>query len=293
MKKIILSIFAVLGIALSASAATTSVWSGNYEFSAEGDGWQEVAAEQFANLQLGDKIIVTVSEITNPDGWAQINLAGKDPWTTVPGTNWGEVTVGENTYEIVDADVLASIKAGGMGVQGKYFVLTDISILTEGEKPEPQPTTSVWSGNYEFGAEGDGWQEVAAEKFAALELGDKIVVTVSEITNPDGWAQINLAGKDPWTTVPGTNWGDVKVGENKYEITDEAVLASIKAGGLGVQGKYFVLTDISIEKGGTTGLSSISAKQKGQNELYSLSGMRIVSPAKGMFLKNGKKFILR
>lgn len=293
MKKIILSIFAVLGIALSASAATTSVWSGNYEFSAEGDGWQEVAAEKFAALELGDKIIVTVSEITNPDGWAQINLAGKDPWTTVPGTNWGAVEVGENTYEIADADLLASIKAGGLGVQGKYFKMTDISIKTEGTTPEPQPTTSVWNGNYEFGAEGDGWQEVAAEKFAALKLGDKIVVTVSEITNPDGWAQINLAGKDPWTTVPGTNWGDVKVGENTYEIADADLLASIKAGGLGVQGKYFVLTDISIATDKPTHITAVrSATTDGA--YYTLSGTKVGTPVgKGIYVHNGKKIIMK
>ena len=279
-------------VSVGVSAETTSVWSGNYEFGAEGDGWQEVAAEKFAALELGDKIIVTVSEITNPDGWAQINLAGKNPWTTVPGTNWGDIKVGENTYAIADADVLASIKSGGLGVQGKYFVLTDISIETEGEGPEPQPTVSVWSGSYEFGAEGDGWQEVAAEKFAALELGDKIIVTVSEITNPDGWAQINLAGKDPWTTVPGTNWGEVLVGANTYAIADADVLASIKSGGLGVQGKYFVLTDISIETDTLTNISAIRTA-KTDDAYYTISGTKVTTPTKGIFLHNGKKIIVK
>ena len=292
MKKIILSIIAVVGMALSASAAT-SVWSGSYEFGAEGDGWQEVAAEKFAALELGDKIIVTVSEITNPDGWAQINLAGKDPWTTVPGTNWGDVKVGKNKYEITDDALLASIKSGGLGIQGKYFVMTDVSIETEGEGPVPSPKVSVWSDIYEFNAAGDGWQEVAADKFADMKLGDKIVVTVSEITNPDGWAQINLAGKDPWMTVPGTNWGDVKVGENTYEIADADVLASIKTGGLGIQGKYFKMTDISIMVGGTTGISAVSGKQEGKDSFYSLSGMKVVNPRKGIFVMGGKKYILR
>ena len=292
MKKIILSIIAVVGMALSASAAT-NVWSDSYEFNAAGDGWQEVAADKFADMKLGDKIVVTVSEITNPDGWAQINLAGKDPWTTVPGTNWGDVKVGENKYEITDDAVLASIKAGGLGIQGKYFVMTGVSIETEGEGPVPSPKVSVWSDSYEFNAAGDGWQEVAADKFADMKLGDKIVVTVSEITNPDGWAQINLAGKDPWMTVPGTNWGDVKVGENTYEIADADVLASIKTGGLGIQGKYFKMTDISIIVGGTTGISAVSGKQEGKDSFYSLSGMKVINPRKGIFVKGGKKYIRR
>ena len=292
MQKFLLLMLSLI-VSVGVSAETTSVWSGSFEFAADGNSWHEVAAEKFADMKLGDKIVVTVSEITNPDGWAQINLAGKDPWTTVPGTNWGDVKVGENKYEITDDAVLASIKAGGLGIQGKYFVMTGVSIETEGEGPVPTPKVSVWSDIYEFNAAGDGWQEVAADKFADMKLGDKIVVTVSEITNPDGWAQINLAGKDPWMTVPGTNWGDVKVGENTYEIADADVLASIKTGGLGIQGKYFKMTDISIIVGGTTGISAVSGKQEGKDSFYSLSGMKVINPRKGIFVKGGKKYIRR
>lgn len=240
MKKILLFMLSLI-VSVGVSAETTSVWSGSYEFAAAGDGWQEVAAEKFADMKLGDKIVVTVSEITNPDGWAQINLAGKDPWTTVPGTNWGDIKVGENRYAINDANVLASIKAGGLGIQGKYFVLSDISIST------PPTNNCVWEGNYSF-PENDGWQSVSSEKFSSLELGDYIIARVSGITNPDGWAQINMAGTDPWTTVPGTNWSDAKVGDNAYVINDADVLASIKKGGLGLQGKYYTLTNVYIAK---------------------------------------------
>lgn len=248
MKKILLFMLSLI-VSVGVSAETTSVWSGSYEFAAAGDGWQEVAADKFADMKLGDKLVVTVSEITNPDGWAQVNLAGKDPWTTVPGTNWGDIKVGKNKYEINDETVLASIKAGGLGVQGKYFVLSDISILT------PPTSNCVWDGNYSF-PENDGWQSVSSEKFGSLELGDYIIARVSGITNPDGWAQINMAGTDPWTTVPGTNWSDAKVGDNAYVINDEDVLASIKKGGLGIQGKYYTLTNVYIAKPITITLTS-------------------------------------
>lgn len=240
MKKLLLFMLSLI-VSVGVSAETTSVWSGNYEFSAEGNGWQEVAKEKFADMKLGDRIVVTVSQITNPDGWGQINLAGKAPWTTVPGTNWGSINIGENKYAIDNADVLASIKAGGLGVQGKYFVLTDISILT------PPTSNCVWEGNYSF-PESDGYQSVGSEKFGSLEIGDYIIARVSGITNPDGWAQINMAGTNPWTGVPGTNWSNAKVGDNAYVINDASVLASIKAGGLGIQGKYYTLTNIYIAK---------------------------------------------
>lgn len=172
----------------------------------------------------------------------------------------------------------------------KFLLLILSLIVSVGVSAE---TTSVWSGCFEFAADGNSWHEVAAEKFADMKLGDKIVVTVSEITNTDGWAQINLAGKAPWMTVPGTNWGDVKVGENTYEIADAEVLASIKTGGLGIQGKYFKMTDISIIVGGTTGISAVSGKQEGKDSFYSLSGMKVINPRKGIFVKGGKKYIRR
>lgn len=248
MQKFLLLMLSLI-VSVGVSAETTSVWSGSYEFAADGSGWQEVAAEKFADMKLGDKIVVTVSEITNTDGWAQINLAGKDPWTTVSGTNWGDIKVGENRYTINNADVLASIKAGGLGIQGKHFILSDISIST-------LPTNNcVWEGNYSF-PEDKGWQSVSSEKFGSLELGDYIIARVSGITNPDGWAQINMAGNDPWTTVPGTNWSDAKVGDNAYVINDADVLASIKKGGLGIQGKFYTLTNVYIAKPITITLTS-------------------------------------
>lgn len=219
----------------------TPVWSGEYSFP-ENDGWQEVSSEKLTNLKLGDYLMVTVSEITNPDGWAQITLAGRSPWTTIPGANWNDIKVGKTLYQINDATLLASIKDGGLGVQGKYYTLTDISIV------DASNLKSIWSGEYSF-PENDGWQEVAADKFANLKLGDYLLITVSGITNPDGWAQITMAGKDPWTIVPGADWNDVRVGQSLYVINDEDLLASIKSGGLGVQGKYYTLTDISIPNG--------------------------------------------
>lgn len=248
MRKILLFMLSLI-VSVGVSAETKSVWSGSYEFNAAGDGWQEVAADKFADMKLGDKIVVTVSEITNPDGWAQINMAGKAPWTTVPETNWGDIKVGENRYAINDANVLASIKTGGLGIQGKYFVLSDISIST------PPTNNCVWEGNYSF-PENDGWQSVSSEKFSSLELGDYIIARVSGITNPDGWAQINMAGTDPWTSVPGANWSEAKVGDNVYVINDADVLASIKSGGLGMQGKYYTLTNVYIAKPITITLTS-------------------------------------
>lgn len=258
MKKIFLLLCAAA--ALSVSATTTSVWTGNYNFPAAGDGWQEVAAEQFSNLALGDYLQVTVSEITNPDGWAQINLAGKNPWTEVPGTNWGDVQVGTTKYIINDSTLLASIVSGGLGVQGKYYTLTDISIVSGGDTilppPTPQGTTVVWSGEFAFNAEGSSsFPDIVASEFAGLKVNDYIQITVSEVSNVDGWWQINMAAKDPWTSVPGTNWETyTATGDFRFTLEDADLVANIIRGGLAVQGKHMTITSIAYGTPGTTGV---------------------------------------
>lgn len=246
MRKIFLFMAVLLSMTMSAERIT-SVWSGSYSFP-ENDGYQSISSEHFTNLKLGDYLMLTVSGITNPDGWAQVNMAGTDPWKEVPGTNWNDIKVGQTLYQINDADLLASIKSGGLGVQGKYYTLTDVSIV------DASNLKSVWNGNYNF-PENDGYQEINASEFAYLQLGDYLLLTVSEITNPDGWAQIAMAGKDPWTNVPGANWNDIRAGKSLYQINDAAVLASIKSGGLALQGKYYTLTDVSIPSGATTAWS--------------------------------------
>lgn len=245
-------LFLSLALSVAALASTTSVWTGNYNFPAAGDGWQEVAASAFDSLELGDYLQVTVSEITNPDGWAQINLAGKDPWMSVPGTNWADVKVGTTKYQIADSALLASIVSGGLGVQGKYFTLTDISIVSGGDTilpPGPQPEgAELWSGEFTFAADGSSsFSDIAAEQFASLAVGNYIQITVSEVINPDGWWQINLAAKDPWTSLPGTNWETYTgTGDFRFQVSDADLVANLIRGGMGVQGKNMTITAIRI-----------------------------------------------
>lgn len=237
-------------VSVGASADVTSIWQGEFEFAADGSSnFPDVAAEKFANMRVGDKIVLTFSQITNTDGWAQVSIAGKNPWTNLPNANWSTTFSLQNTYTIDSAELLANIQSGGIGIQGKYFILTDISLLT------CPKSVCVWEGEYTF-PENDGWQSVGSEKFASLELGDYIIVRVSGITNTDGWAQANIAGMSPWKEIPGANWDYIQVGDNAYVINDADLLSSIKTGGLGFQGKYYTLTNVYIAKPVTITLTS-------------------------------------
>lgn len=274
---------------LTVSATTTSVWTGPYTFP-ENDGWQEIAPEAFASMVLGDYIQVTVSEITNPDGWAQINLASKDPWMSIPGADWQYVEVGTTKYVVNDETLLNGIKTSGLAIQGKYYTLTDVSIVTGGDEPtppgpQPEGLTEVWKGEFTFADDGlSNFSDITGNKFANLKQCDYLQVTVSAITNPDGWWQINLAAKDPWTSVPGTNWETFSTtGDVRFQVNDADLVANIQRGGLAVQGKGMTVTSIAILST-TTKLNTLT-ETPNMVRKYFLNGNLIIE-------RNGIKYTL-
>lgn len=290
MKKTFLLLLA--GLALHVSAATTSVWTGPYTFP-ENDGWQEIAPEKFASMQLGDYIQVSVSEITNPDGWAQINLASKDPWMSIPGADWKYVEEGTTKYIVNDETLLNGIKTSGLAIQGKYYTLTDVSIVDGGEEPtppgpQPQGFTEVWSGEFTFADDGSSsFSDIIGDKFANLQQGDYLQVTVSEITNQDGWWQINLAAKDPWTSVPGTNWETFSTtGEVRFQVNDADMVDNIKRGGLAVQGKGMKITSIGFLTKTSTNLQAIGDRRQA-------TGVKVLRGGQIVIEKNGECYFIR
>lgn len=287
MKKTFLLLLA--GLALHVSAATTSVWTGPYTFP-ENDGWQEIAPEKFASMQLGDYIQVSVSEITNPDGWAQINLASKDPWMSIPGADWKYVEVGTTKYIVNDETLLNGIKTSGLAIQGKYYTLTDVSIVDGGEEPtppgpQPQGLTEVWKGEFTFADDGSSnFSDITGDKFANLQQSDYLQVTVSAITNPDGWWQINLAAKDPWTSVPGTNWETFSTtGDVRFQVNDADLVANIKRGGLAVQGKGMKITSI----GFISATTALDTRHQTPNTIH-----KIIENGQIFIVRDGRKYDL-
>jgi hypothetical protein len=42
-----------------------------------------------------------------------------------------------------------------------------------------------------------------------------------------------------------------------------------------------------------TGINAVKAGEKGDAPIYNLNGQRISSPKKGIFIKNGKKYVVK
>ena len=102
---------------------------------------------------------------------------------------------------------------------------------------------NIWTGTQVLGPEGNDALTLEASKFEALELNDSVAVTITDLT--DSYCQLNIAGCNPWTEVPETKWSDItEAGTYRYLIGTEALLNSIKTGGMMIQGKLCTITSV-------------------------------------------------
>ena len=66
-------------------------------------------------------------------------------------------------------------------------------------------------------------------------------------------------------------------------------------------GKAYLLADditsapeLTINFGGTTGIADVRSKKADvRGEIYNLNGQRVAQPAKGLYIQNGRKVILK
>lgn len=86
-------------------------------------------------------------------------------------------------------------------------------------------------------------------------------------------------------------WGK---GSNNYvasnraylTLTDDLVVSEDEANAA----KYIVM---SLDGGRTTGISNVESEQETSSAVYNLNGTRVANPAKGIYIKNGKKIAIK
>ncbi len=208
---------------LTSSAGTIGDWSGGPTFE----------AYQFANAEVGDRIVVTISEL--PDGdYHQIALQSNGSADKLGGTQ--NAVVGD--YEVtLDADGLAELKANGLYVTGKYYTYSKIALWSEnelGEEPkedEISNTSATEAAKKVFGVLKDlygkkivsgvvanvDWNTKEAEnvygwtgKYPAMNVYDYINLHASKDVNSAGWVDYSdiTTAKNWWKEggIVGAMW---------------------------------------------------------------------------------------
>ena len=233
---------------LSLSAAETTLWESTYT-----DG-VEINSETVASFKAGDILRIYLSV---PESGANFKICykGAPDWseTAIPSldSQWPWVNGGEDHFDLTftQADITAFSGKNIYIYQGDNSLISKVSLLTEDQEPEPQPTDRVaetlWEGTQVLGAEGNDGFGIEAAKLQHLEPNDSIAITIIDLT--DSYCQINIAANDPWTSIPGTNWESLTAaGTYRYAVADADLVANIKASGLTIQGKLCTVTKLQL-----------------------------------------------
>lgn len=127
MNKLLICLMTVLTMAFSnAHAAATNIWSGNFDV----NNWTsilDIDGSKFASLQSGDKVIFKGSV----SGDAQIQLADQN-WSSYIPDNQYHCEAFSGTYTVSINSSNLSFFRGGIHMKGQNFILTSVSIESNG-----------------------------------------------------------------------------------------------------------------------------------------------------------------
>ncbi|MBR1505060.1 MAG: hypothetical protein IJ614_03010 [Prevotella sp.] len=287
MRKIIL--FAAMLMATTLASAT-DVWEGTH--AVKWDNTLNIEAAKFTEALVGQKIVVEFKDATGEV--VELHSGGG----MLPGTRYAHnIFADQSAVEVfVTPAMLARLKESGMEICGTGFTATKVWY---GDGKDNVDDNTVWTGYFWM----DEWStlEVAKTSFDGIKWSDyKAIRFYSE------------AGRTDYVINVLTKWGDGgKLGDqstmtmtNEYaELSLEGIdmaarLADVDR--LMVQcnkegGEPFNFTAIVLVKSNTTGIQKLSARSSSSTfgVVYDLRGCRVEKPAKGLYIVDGKKVVLK
>lgn len=287
MRKIIL--FAAMLMATTLASAT-DVWEGTH--AVKWDNTLNIEAAKFTEALVGQKIVVEFKDATGEV--VELHSGGG----MLPGTRYAHnIFADQSAVEVfVTPAMLARLKESGMEICGTGFTATKVWY---GDGKDNVDDNTVWTGYFWM----DEWStlEVAKTSFDGIKWSDyKAIRFYSE------------AGRTDYVINVLTKWGDGgKLGDqstmtmtNEYaELSLEGIdmaarLADVDR--LMVQcnkegGEPFNFTAIVLVKSNTTGIQELSARSSSSTfgVVYDLRGCRVEKPAKGLYIVDGKKVVLK
>lgn len=220
--------------------------------------------EDLQKLYIGDKIVVHVDNLRaesylgfkkNISQWPSFDYAGG---LNISGQE--NVNVDRDITLTVNANNINNIKNGsGLVINGQYVTIKSVTVNTASgasvvSNANPiTPGNSVYNGYTVF----SDWErlDISSDKFANLNLGDKIVVHVDNLRGNANscTSALGMHITSPWTVkIPGFGGNDGNnysiTGDVALEITNENINL-IKNGGLTIQGAYVSVSGVSIVPG--------------------------------------------
>ena len=227
----------------------------------------------------------------------------------VPSDVYGTESGTEHTTVFsFDQETFKNFKTKGMLFQG-HGILVKKVVFIPGESTGPDEGSDsevFWEGDQMLDW-GDGLQLlIPAEKFAAYGKGVKLGLSYTLDFTDYNMIQLFygdwksnpsfiIEGKEyekeyTPSTVHGLNNGDDGMSELTF---NEAVYNEISEKGIALQGHGIRLKKVTLGKSGGTGIQSVVKATIDDGVIYNLAGQRVTNPTKGIYIKNGRKFIVK
>ena len=294
MKKIFTLLVAALAF-VGVHAAEKTIWEGTYS-----DGI-EIASETISTFKAGDVLRVYV---TVPEDGANFKIMykGEPDWseTAIPSidTQWPWVN-GDETYKEFALTQNDLTVMAGMNIyiyKGDNSVVTKVTLVTADETPVAQGEQTVWEGNEPISWNNEvapGTQlETPDGIFAGLAKDDVIkLYTTTTYDEPQYVVTYKKGDSWEWTDLQTT----ISNGVISYTVADATIAQEIADRGLVIRGQAFNLTKITVTKpSDTTMISQHKVQTTAAGKVYNLRGMEVKGQLhKGIYVKNGKKIVIR
>ena len=207
-----------------------------------------------------------------------------------------------------DAETFKNFKKKGMLFQGHGVLLKKAVLKAKAKEGGDEPAASevFWEGD-EMLDWGDGLQlPIPGERFE--NYGKDVKLIFHYTLDFTDYNMIQLFYGD-WSSNPsfiingqqidkefrpsdvhGLKNGDDGVSELTFS---EDVYNEIIARGIAVQGHGLRLKKVELAGPESTGIQSVVRTTNQKDIIYNLSGQRVTSPRKGIYIQNGKKFVIK
>ena len=276
-------------MATTVIASATDVWEG--EHAVNWDNTLQIEKGKFTDMKVGDKLVIEFKDATGE----VIELHSNEGM--LPGTRFEHHIFSDQSSVEVYATpaMLASLKEYGLEVCGAEFTATKIWY---GDGKDNVDENTVWTGYFWM----DSWStlEITKNCFAGVDWSKvKAIRFYSEANRTDyvinvltKWGEGGKLG-DQSTMTMTNEYAELNV----EDIDMAAALADVDR--LMIQcnkeaGEPFNFTAVVLVKKETTGIdATLVNSEKVNSQYFNLAGQRVAHPAKGLYIVNGKKVLVK
>lgn len=239
---------------------------------------------------------ITLSNIIINKGWVIDYDVKKDGWMIA----FGKCNLNKNFY-VVEGDMQGSVEDGDLQVVPNGAVAYEFYGVNNGQAP-------AWDGNfvYKLPADADGYVDLAAADISKYANPDGPIFTPRIILDPENEGELlNNGEAGKWADCFGAMVFPVYAGCHYYVFgtgTKPALAPFVWMENYPEQ--YACVVETANEDGSvdskvfnligtyeTSAVNTVAVENDENAPVYNMLGIRVNADAKGLLIKNGKKFI--